>query len=269
MKLIFLFAIVLGSVFNAADLPAVIPYQEVQKINKELSIKSKVDSSVVYQTENLIIKKISDHVYVHISYLNTDDFGKVSCNGMLVINKGQGVIFDSPANDKSSMELIQFMHHKLNCKITALIPTHFHKDCIGGLEEFERHNIPTYASKQTIALLKENGIELPHPINSFNNKLVLKIGNKKVYTEYFGEGHTKDNVVGYFPTDNVIFGGCLIKEIGAGKGNLADANSNQWSTTVEKLKSKHPDAKIIIPGHGQWGGTDLLDYTIKLFRTKI
>src|SRR5690606_39426970 len=111
MKLIFLFAIVLGSVFNAADLPAVIPYQEVQKINKELSIKSKVDSSVVYQTENLIIKKISDHVYVHISYLNTDDFGKVSCNGMLVINKGQDVIFDTPDIDKRLIVLFLVMHN--------------------------------------------------------------------------------------------------------------------------------------------------------------
>ncbi|HCO82289.1 MAG TPA: subclass B1 metallo-beta-lactamase, partial [Arenibacter sp.] len=29
---------------------------------------------------------------------------------------------------------------------------------------------------------------------------------------------------------------------------------------------KYPTAKIVIPGHGIAGGTELLDYTIKLFQ---
>ncbi|MDZ7613830.1 MAG: MBL fold metallo-hydrolase [Flavobacteriaceae bacterium] len=73
---------------------------------------------------------------MHISYLNTDDFGKVSCNGMLVINQNEGIIFDTPTDDKSSKELINFREaEKLKCKITALIPTHFHNDCVGGIAD--------------------------------------------------------------------------------------------------------------------------------------
>jgi metallo-beta-lactamase class B len=63
----------------------------------------------------------------------------------------------------------------------------------------------------------------------------------------------------------VIFGGCLIKEVGAGKGNLADANTIDWSNTVRKIRDEYPDVKRIVPGHGQPGGIELLDYTIKLF----
>jgi metallo-beta-lactamase class B len=46
----------------------------------------------------------------------------------------------------------------------------------------------------------------------------------KNFAQYFGEGHTKDKVIRYFPEEKTIFDGCSIKESGAGKGNLAEAN---------------------------------------------
>ena len=61
-------------------------------------------------------------------------------------------------------------------------------------------------------------------------------------------------------------GGCLLKSLGAGKGNLADANIDAWPQTVSKLKVQYPDANIIVPGHGNPGGRDLLDFTITLFK---
>ena len=42
----------------------------------------------VYRSENLEIKQISPNIFVHMSYLNTQDFGKVGCNGMIVIHGG-------------------------------------------------------------------------------------------------------------------------------------------------------------------------------------
>ncbi len=58
----------------------------------------------------------------------------------------------------------------------------------------------------------------------------------------------------------------MIKELDANKGNLADANTTDWPYTVMKIKSEYPQAKIVIPGHGESGGTDLLDYTETLFK---
>ena len=75
------------------------------------------------------------------------------------------------------------------------------------------------------------------------------------------------NVVSYFPKENILFGGCLIKELQATKGYLGDANVGEWSSTVEKVKQQYPNVKIVIPGHGKIGGKDLLDFTIKLFET--
>ncbi|MCK0206070.1 MBL fold metallo-hydrolase [Ornithobacterium rhinotracheale] len=57
----------------------------------------------------------------------------------------------------------------------------------------------------------------------------------------------------YFPKDQVLFGGCLVKELGAGKGNLSDAFPKEWSATIQKVKHAYPEAKIVVPGHGKIG----------------
>lgn len=92
-------------------------------------------------------------------------------------------------------------------------------------------------------------------------------GSERVLLRHFGEGHTVDNVVGYFTKEDVLFGGCLVKEIDASKGYLGDANVDEWSATVERVKQAYPRVKIVVPGHGQCGDRRLLDYTIGLFKT--
>lgn len=187
---------------------------------------------------------------------------------MLLVNEKEAILFDTPTGTKSSIELINFVSRGLKSQISAVIPTHFHQDCIGGIREFEKYNIPVYASEQTVELLKRNRQHFSKPVKEFINNLTLNIGDKEVYAHYFGEGHTEDNIVGYFPEDNAVFGGCLIKEVGASKGYLRDAKTDKWSNTVRKIKSEYPEAQIIIPGHGKWGGTELFDYTIELFEVK-
>ncbi len=86
---------------------------------------------------------------------------------------------------------------------------------------------------------KKNGQKFTKPIKKIDGNLELGIGNKKVYAEYFGEGHAKDNIIGYFSEDNVIFGRCLIKKVGASKGYLGDANTDIWSETVRKIKKQY------------------------------
>lgn len=220
----------------------------------------------VYKSRDLIVTQIAENSFEHTSFLQVKDFGNVPCNGLIVRNSNEVVVFDTPTNDKSSEELIKWIKETLHCKINAIIPTHFHNDCLGGLKAFDEHNIPSYAYFKTIELAKENNLVVPK--NSFKDSLILKVGNEKTIAKFFGEGHTKDNVVGYFPGENIMFGGCLIKELNAGEGYLGDANVADWSGTVEKVKKEYPNVKIIVPGHGEYGNKKLLDYTIKLFKTQ-
>ncbi len=228
--------------------------------------KRNAETSPVYKSARLIITQLSQNEFVHTTFLNTENFGKVPCNGMILQSKNEAVVFDTPTDDSSSAELISFIKNQLHSKIKAVIPTHFHNDCLGGLKEFNKNHIPSYALALTIKLAKSHGYNVP--TNKFEKQLKLKVGDKIVYATYFGGGHTKDNIVAYVPADNIMFGGCLVKELNATKGYLDDANVEAWSGTVEKVKNKYPNVKIVVPGHGDYGNSSLLDYTIKLFRNK-
>src|SRR5687768_3158284 len=77
----------------------------------------------VYKSDNLILRKITGNVYQHVSYLNTNSFGKVSCNGMVVIKNNEAIIFDTPASNEESNVLIDFLTKELGCSINAVIAT--------------------------------------------------------------------------------------------------------------------------------------------------
>ena len=229
------------------------------------AVTAKADN-VVYETETLIIKKLSDQVYQHISFLNTESFGRVECNGMVVTHGNEVLVFDTPTDDNGSAELIDFFTKKY-LKVTGVVATHFHADCVGGLNEFHSLGIPSYANNLTIQLINEKA-EGVAPQHGFDNELELRVGKRKVIASFVGKGHTMDNVVAYFPDEETLFGGCLLKEVGANKGFLGDADTLAWSPTMVNLKAKYPHLKIVIPGHGKTGGAELLDYTEKLFSLK-
>lgn len=217
-----------------------------------------------YESDTLKVEKLTKNTFRHISYLSTTSFGKVACNGMIVIDQQEALIFDTPTNDTDAKELIDWVENSLNCKVVGVVVSHFHEDCLGGLTEFHNRAIPSYASLKTIELATLAGTAIPQI--GFEKYRELQVGTKTVHHEFFGEGHTSDNIVAYFPAEKVLFGGCLIKCLGASKGYLGDANVKAWSRTVQAIQAKYKEVKVIVPGHGQPGNADLLKYTIELFK---
>ena len=59
--------------------------------------------------KHIKIEALSESVYKHISYLNTESFGKVACNGMVVISEGEAIVIDCPTSDSGSLELINWI----------------------------------------------------------------------------------------------------------------------------------------------------------------
>lgn len=228
--------------------------------------KSETSRSLVLETGTLLVTPVTPNTFTHTSYLQTQDFGNVECNGMIVTDNKEAVIFDTPTNDSVSNQLISWLTDSLGYTIKAVVATHFHNDCLGGLNAFHQHKIPSYANAATITLAAKDSVTIPQ--NAINDSLWLNVGNKKVLARYFGRGHTYDNIVGYFPDEAVLFGGCLVKEIDASKGYLGDADTTAWSATVRQVKAAFPGVKKVIPGHGVIGDAALLDYTIQLFDIK-
>lgn len=215
------------------------------------------------KAQQVTLKQLSNNTFIHTSYLQTDDFGHVPCNGLVIRNGQQALILDTPTDDQSAQELIRLVQDSLHCQIIAVVPTHFHNDCLGGLKAFHEAGIPSYANELTVELAKNSEAEVPK--KGFHKSLKLSVGREKVWIKFLGQGHTRDNVVGYFPSEQVLFGGCLIKEMGASKGYLGDANVGDWAATVNKVKRAFPQVMRVVPGHGEAGDFRLLEYTHDLF----
>lgn len=216
-----------------------------------------------YKSASLELIPLKPGVYQHISYLVTDTWGKVPCNGMLMVSKDSVIIFDTPASDSATRELIQVLTKTWKLGIKAVVVNHFHNDCLAGLKALHEAGAVSYGSYKTIELAKAAGDTAPRI--GFDKKLILSLENRVAINQYFGEGHTKDNIVSYLPGEQVLFGGCLIKEINAGKGFLGDANVGAWPATVRAVRQAFPRLAVVIPGHGAVGDQRLLSYTIKLF----
>src|SRR5690606_16385411 len=105
----------------------------------------KKETYEIYSTSNLEIQQVAKHVYLHTSFLSTESFGNVPCNGMSVTNQDEAIIFGSPAESPAAIELIHWVEDHLGHRIKGVVATHFHADCLGGLEEFHKRSIPSYA----------------------------------------------------------------------------------------------------------------------------
>lgn len=229
--------------------------------------KSDAQTTTNYSSETLKVKQVGKNIYIHVSFLETQDYGKVAANGMVYFNNDEAIVFDTPVNNEASKELINWIKNKQEKNIKAVVVTHFHNDCLGGLKTFHEEGIPSYANQLTIALAKKDKAEAI-PQQAFNKTTTLNIGNSPVLVKFFGEGHTRDNVIGYIEKEETLFGGCLVKTLKARKGYLGDANIQTWSNTIDKIKKEFPNLKLVIPGHGKHGDMALLNYTSKLFSVK-
>jgi len=216
-------------------------------------------------SEDLKIKRIAEHTYLHLSYMNTEQYGRIESNGGIIVLQDEAMIYDTPHNNEITLQLVEWISSQ-GWSITGVVASHFHFDGMGGLPVFHELGIPTYGHLLSPELSYSSDYQLIPPENLFDGKLKLSFGDQQVAVEYYGPGHSSDNIVLWFPQDRVLFGGCMVKSLHAGKGNLEDANVDQWSNTVTKIKQEYADSvRIVVPGHGKHGGVDLLDKTIDMF----
>lgn len=227
----------------------------------------KGQNETIYQSKDLRIEKISPSVYRHITWLHSEEYGDIACNGMLVIHEGEALIFDTPAYDAVSVEMYSLLTDSFHLKIKGVVVNHFHLDCLGGLQAFHDRKVPSYAHNPTIEAAAKKGNVLPEV--GFDSLLILMAGSLEVHNLYAGPAHTTWNIYSYVPAEKVLFGGCSVKSLQSGKGNLEDADTESWSNTMQIIRERHKAAlEIVIPGHGRPGGPELLDYTAKMFENK-
>ena len=217
-------------------------------------------------SDDIFLIQISENAYIHKTFVTLEKYGRISSNGLLYTNEKEGFLFDTPFFEDQTILLLDWIRDSLKIELKGVIANHFHEDCLGGLGVVHERDIPSYGSKLTRKLAKADSMIVPQKKLRKNHQ--LKLGEKIIICSYHGPAHTKDNIVTWVPDEKILFGGCMLKSLKSGKGNLADAVVEEWDDTIQNVKNSYPDLKIAIPGHGKHGGMDLLDYTIEMFQEK-
>jgi len=245
--------------------------------------------TVIELDKDLRITLFSENIYI-VSH----DFPWNS--NSLIVNAGDGeiVFIDTPYHNEGTERIVSWAKKHLKGKHFTAVNTGFHIDNLGGNGFLREKGIDIYGSDLTIQLVKEKGKQTQEQIISWlqapemsrfkkvyeniqfvppnipfsiNGGLHLKIGNYHFEVFYPGESHSPDNVTVYIPEKKILFGGCMVKSLESKNlGFTGDANLKEWPISVNKLKEKYPLAETVIPHHGNWGGLELLDHTLDLFK---
>jgi len=224
-------------------------------------------TSTIKVSEDIELIPLSPKAYIHVSVSEIKGFGKVSSNGLVLMDNGQAFLFDTPVTNEQTETLVTFIADSLHANVSGFVPNHWHGDCMGGLNYLDKHGVKSYASQITIDIAKKEG--LPLPKQDFKDSLSLKLNNTEIDCYYLGGGHSTDNIVIWIPSEKILFAGCMVKDLQSKTlGNLSDANVEEWPETIQRVINKFPSAEIVIPGHGQIGGKELLRHTQKLLIEK-
>ncbi len=216
-------------------------------------------------SDDLELRKISTNAYIHISYQDLQNYRHVPANGLIYFEKSKAFIIDTPWTNEQSRILVNWLRENLVLEIEGVIATHWHDDCMGGLNEIKKMGIKTYSHKLTREITQSNN--LPVPQFDFQDSLTLKVNENKIICYYFGAGHTVDNIVVWIPEEKILFGGCMVKTLRQRNlGFTGDADVKEWPNTLKKLLKKFPESKIVIPGHGDYGDLSLIQHTIELLK---
>lgn len=220
-------------------------------------------ASVIDLGHEVTLTRISDSFLIHTSRHEFKGFGKVDSNGLVFISKGHAIVVDTPVTENETGLILDYLRDEMGLKVSFVIPGHYHSDCLGGLGLAHRRGISSIGNVMTRIKCRELG--LPIPEIGFSRRIEFDFHGSRVCCAFFGGGHTADNMVVWFPDSGVLFGGCLIKSLDArGMGNTAEAVMDQWKNTILKIKRELPGIRLVIPGHGQWGDSKLLDHTADL-----
>ncbi len=136
-----------------------------------------------------------------------------------------------------------------NMPFGDLVLTHYHAVRTLGAAAFDAGRIIAHAN--TRALIDERGMEdwasergrmprlftgaetipgLTHPTDTFDEALVLRVGDRRVELRYLGRGHTSGDIVIWLPDERILFAGDLVEAQAA--PYMGDAHVADWSSTT-------------------------------------
>lgn len=210
----------------------------------------------------LVITPIAENFYVYTTY-NTYKGVLFPANGLYVVTSEGVLIIDTPWDTTQFQTLLDSIAIRHQQKAVMCLSTHFHEDRTGGLTFFRKSGIATYTTAATDSISAYMGFPRAQFIMAHDTS--FQLGNLVMETYYPGPGHTIDNIVCWFPAQQILYGGCLIKStVDQSLGNTADGDLKAYANSVRRVKRKFTHPYIVIPGHQEWRNNKSVEHTLQM-----
>ncbi|TGE09742.1 subclass B1 metallo-beta-lactamase [Hymenobacter fodinae] len=217
-------------------------------------------------TPHIRVRAVAPDVFVHTSYrYQPGTAAPIPANGLIVKTTKGAILLDTGWDSDQTLQLLRWVADSLHQRVRMVIVTHAHEDRMGGMAVLRANNIKVVSSQLTAD--RATAIKEDAPTPAIKPFTVIESGKTRLELFYPGPGHTPDNLVAWLPKQRVLFGGCLIKEMAADTpGNIIDADLKKWPSAVKTVADRYPRARVVVPGHGNWGGPELLPHTLDVLR---
>lgn len=202
-------------------------------------------------SDDVQVRRIAPGLWVHTTWLPLGNGTPYPANGMLLETPEGSVLIDTGWNEAQTETLLAWAAREGRPVARAYV-THAHNDRMGGIPALRRAGVPVQGSALTVQLAPEEGLAAPDVLRELQlgtDAQPLAAGPVELF--YPGPGHTRDNVVVWFPRQRVLFGGCLIKaDTATTIGNTADADVPNWYHATRRVRETYPGVRMVVPGHG-------------------
>ncbi len=222
--------------------------------------ETRAGGEVVTLGDDLTVREIAPGFWLYVASENG-----IPANGLIAKTATGVLLIDLGWNDDQAERLLAWVEKALGRPVDKALVTHSHRDRSGGAEALRRRGVPVFATDLTVAKAQA---EEKKTLQALPDTMGWPYRDTMGFDVFYpGAGHSKDNVVVFFPAAGVLFGGCLVKsEDASGMGNLADADLQSWPKAVAAVAARYPEAKVVIPGHGAMAGRKALQHTLDLLR---
>lgn len=186
-------------------------------------------------------------------------------NSGVIIGDDSVMVIEAQATPRLAKKVIEKIRSVTDKPISHLVLTHYHAVRVLGASAFQAPQI--IMSEKARSMVVERGQEdwdsefdrfprlfegyeeipgLTWPTTTFNDRMSVYLGNRRVDIMQVGRAHTAGDSVIYLPDENVMFTGDIVEYKSA--CYCGDGHFHDWPQTLEAIRSYNVDA--IAPGRG-------------------
>ena len=186
-------------------------------------------------------------------------------NSGIIVGDDSVMVIDAQATPSLARQVIQKVRSVTDKPISHLVLSHYHAVRVLGAAEYKAGNI--IMSSKARSMVVERGQEdwdsefdrfprlfkgheeiqgLTWPTTTFDKKMSLFLGKRRVDLYFLGRAHTAGDIVIHVPDSNVLFTGDIVEYKSA--CYCGDAHLQDWPKTLGKIAKFQ--AVSLVPGRG-------------------